>query len=163
MHEHRISYGPQGDSVKLAAHIADCLNLVKARDVRIEGNRVAFKGSLFRLVYKWDCWHHYVLAPFGYGEIEVEPQTDTICYSLSCVPHVVGSTALVAFWVAFVLLLESVGRDGANFKVPQILWFALLWAFLIGKIFFIHIPRFQSFVRYSLETAPQMLANIKDS
>ncbi|MHC4503361.1 MAG: hypothetical protein ACYTFI_08660, partial [Planctomycetota bacterium] len=74
----------------LMPHLAACLRRVRARHVTVDGNRITFKGGVFRFVTNWN-----VLVPFGTGELEFLPATREVRYRLSLAQLIIVVTVLV--------------------------------------------------------------------
>jgi hypothetical protein len=149
MYTGTIHVGEDLQSSALMPHLAECLRRARARDVTVDGNRIAFKGGLFRPVSNWN-----VLVPFGTGELEFLPTTREVRYRLSLAQLIVAATVTIGFLAVLMFCLpqsEGSGSPPAGF-VPVAL--ALLWVFLVGGNLLIGIERFRSFLRQSISTTP---------
>ena len=141
MHTRSVEYGSQVDSTQLGTHLVHCLSRANPLQVRVAGNRIFFKGGVFRWVSNWN-----VLIPFGHGEIEVDSDSHRVNYSLSYSQWLTLGTIFV-FLIGTFILFTSSKRD---------LWFLpLIWVWLVGINVVIGISRFEGFIRKCIETAPQ--------
>jgi hypothetical protein len=61
-----LQFGDDLDPFALPAYFAGVLQKVDAREVKVYGDRVEFKGGIFRLVSSWN-----ILVPFGSGMITI--------------------------------------------------------------------------------------------
>jgi hypothetical protein len=135
-----VKFSEEVDSAALPAHLANCLrDVIHARDVAIETNRVAFTGGL-RSENRWN-----VLVPFGFGEVTVDPGTRQILYRLSFRQMVVFVTLSLALLGIFSLLWQE----------PPLAFLAFGWTWLIGGNLALGVPRFRNFIRKTIATAPR--------
>jgi hypothetical protein len=146
MYERTMKYDARLDTVGLVAHIASRLRGVEARDVRVIGNRVLFKGGIFRWVSNTN-----VLVPFGHGEIEVDKQNHAIHYRLSYRQLLITTTAITG-GIAVVFLSFALALS--VFDPKMLLVVLLMWVWTVGGNLLIGLPRFKVFVRKAVETAP---------
>jgi hypothetical protein len=130
------------DQTMLAAHLADCLRQVDARMIEIDQNRVSFKGGAFRLVNNWN-----VLVPFGFGDLTINTTSRHISYRLSFRQLTLGATALVALGGVFLC---------ASHSWQGFVFLPVMWAWLVGGNLAIGLPRFESFIRRAIGTAPRL-------
>ena len=115
---------------------ADELRKVKGRDVRVEGDRVLFRGGMFRLVSNWN-----ILTQIDHGYIEVKSA---------------GGAVVVSYYISFkflviagtVLVLIFVGEAS-----PPVGLAVFVWLWLIGMNLLIVMVRFPRFVRRILQDA----------
>jgi hypothetical protein len=141
MYSGTISFGVGIDPQSLPAHLASCLRRVEARRVTIEDNRVTFRAGVFRLVGSWNA-----LVAFGFGDLTVDSSARQVRYRLSFRQLVVIATLLVGLMAASIL---------HTLPSHQSLWFVpFAWASLVGMNLAIGIPRFETFIRQSISTAP---------
>ena len=131
-----LQFGGNIDPFALPAYLAGVLQKVDAREVKVYGDRVEFKGGIFRLVSSWN-----IFVPFGSGIVTIRQVAYQVSYlQLVCV-------ATVAVGVMSLFILSSVG------------WLPLLviriaWLWLVGGNLLIGIPRFERFIRRALADGP---------
>ena len=130
------------DLTLLLTHLANCLNTVHGRAVRVESGRVTFQGGSL-----W-VWSWNVLGPFGSGDLTVDAVTRHVRYRVSVLQLVLLATILVG------IMAVSLVQESAPYQVLRCIPFA--WALLIGGNLAIGIPRLQSFVRRSINSAPRL-------
>jgi hypothetical protein len=130
------------DVSALPTHLAECLRGVDAKKVEIQGNCVAFRGGMFRLVGKWN-----VLVPFESGDLTVEASGCQIRYRLSVRQLVVFGTGAVV--IMTLLILKS------SMWQPLLL-VPLMWLWIVGGNLAIGIARFKNFIRRAAATAPHL-------
>jgi len=139
-----IYFGEDIDPDKLVSHLADCFHQESADEVIVDGNRVAFKAGMFRLVSNWNA-----LAGFRFGELIVDSQNRQVYYRLSFRQLVVMGTVMVSFMFAFSWLAHA----------WQILIFMpLMWLWIVGGNLAIGVVKFQRFVSRSIESSPRRAA-----
>ena len=133
----------------LTAHLAECLRRVHARQIRVEGNRVSFRGGCFRFVTNWN-----VLGPFGYGELEVDMVANEVRYRLSLAQLVIVVTVLVLFLGSLMLFLP-LPKEVVPFSKLAVFSFCLIgWVWFVGGNLLIGIARFTGFLRQSIAGVP---------
>jgi hypothetical protein len=137
-----IDFNQDIDSTVLPAHLANCLRNVHAGSVKTEANRVAFSGGAFRLVTNWN-----VLVPFGFGELTVDSSTLEIRYRLSF-RQLAISVSIAAGLMAAFFLFKALVAQFFTF-VP------IMWIWLVGFNLVIGVPRFETFIRKAIATAPR--------
>ena len=138
-----FDYDSGRDPAVLLAHIAEELRRVKGRDIAIAGNTLHFRGGMFRFfVTNWN-----LLNPFGFGSITVDPARAQVRYELSVRQTFAIATAFVA--------LTSVVMGRELWRQPFLLVvLALAWAFCVTSNLGVGIPRFNSFLRHAIDSAP---------
>ena len=141
MIEGSIYFGEETDSEKLASHLADCLHDADAKTVDLADGRASFKGGVFRMVSNWN-----VLAPFGSGEMRVNPTTRQVFYRLSVRELVAMGTVVVGLMTIFTLMSRA--------WQPAI-FMPIMWLWIVGGNLAIGTFRFERFVRRSIESAPR--------
>ena len=141
MIEGSIYFGEETDPEKLASHLADCLHDVDAKAVDLTDGHVAFKGGVFRMVSNWN-----VLAPFGSGEMRVDPVTRQVLYRLSARELVVVATAGIGIIATFVLFTQA---------WQPLVMMPFIWLWIVGGNLAIGTFRFERFVCRSIESAPR--------
>ncbi len=132
----------------LMPHLAECLRRVRARHITVDGNRITFKGGVFRFVSNWN-----VLSPFGTGELEFLPTTRQVRYRLSLAQCIIVGTVIGGFLAVLMLCVPHSEPPPEGF-VPVALVF---WVLLVGVSLLIGIGRFESFLGESISTAPKRL------
>jgi hypothetical protein len=137
-----VHFDPALDASVLPQHLANCLNDVSANDVEIRGNRVSFKGGLFRLVTSLN-----VLVPFGSGDLAVKSDTHEIRYCLSYQQFVVCSA--VGFIFASSILIFG-GFPGMS---SWVFLFPVLSLILPAVNISIGISRFENLLRSCVDAA----------
>jgi hypothetical protein len=135
-----LSLGSDTDAAALPTHLAECLRSVDARKVEIQGNRIAFRGGMFRLVSNWN-----VLGPFESGELTIDPSGKQIRYSLNVRQLVVVGTGAVVVMTLFILK-SSVWQP--------LLLVPLMWLWIVGGNLAIGMARFENFVRHAVSNGP---------
>lgn len=93
-----MDFDAQVDATALPAHLAGCLSSMGARGIKIVANRVAFTGGWFR-----GLANPNVLAPFGFGDLIVDPGSRQVRYRLSCRQLLIRATAMVVAAAAIIL------------------------------------------------------------
>ena len=144
-----IKFDSDRTPAELASHLAECLRHVHARQVVVDGNRVTFRGGMFRLVSNWN-----VLVAFGSGEIRVDPENRQIKYRLNVTQLIVVVTIMMSI-MALVMFSSSI--PAAERQLPKIIFSVIIligWIWLVGGNLVIGIVRFTSFLRRSLSEAP---------
>jgi hypothetical protein len=140
-----IAFDEGVDSSALPAHLASCLARVHAREVRVDSNSISFSGGLFRFVSNWN-----VLVQFGTGELKVETRVRRVGYRVSVRQLVFVSTALCA--LVSIPVIASCSWSGMAIV-------SFLWLWLVGGNLAIGVPRFRSFIRHCIESAPRLSDN----
>ena len=108
----------------------------QATNIRRKGDKVLFRGGIFRFVTTWN-----VLGPVWYGEIEVISGNPSIVrYKLSCVEMLVMATLMVILFVHFVYGSERGTQDTLLFSIA-------LWFWLYGMNYLIAAVRLPRFIR----------------
>jgi hypothetical protein len=138
-----LNFGGETDSTELPTHLANCLRSVQASAVRVEGSSVQFRGGVFRFVSSWN-----VLGPFGFGNLTVDANSRQVQYTLSLRQLFFVTTALTVFLAIFVLVEWP--SWGAVVFIP------LVWTWMFGGNLVNGIPRFETFLGHSIETAPRL-------
>ena len=144
-----IKFDSDRTAAELASHLAECLRHVNARQVIVDGNRVTFRGGMFRFVSNWN-----VLVAFGSGEIRVDPENRQIEYRLNAAQLITVVTIMISI-MALVMLGSSIpdaDRQLLGTVSPVII--AIGWAWLVGGNLVIGLVRFNAFLRRSLSVAP---------
>jgi hypothetical protein len=136
-----LQFGPDVDPSALPAYFASVLQKVDAREVKIYGDRVEFKGGIFRLVNSWN-----ILVPFGSGIVTIRPDIRQIAYQVSCLQLVFVAT--VALGIMSLFILSSAGWQ-------PLLVILIAWLWLVGGNLIVGIPRFERFIRRALVDAPR--------
>lgn len=114
------------------------LRIAGALDVRRSGNKVSFKGGLFRLVSRGN-----VLNNVGSGEIEIVPGSPAVVkYSFSCVQMLTFVTVLAGSLAVF---LFAIGAAVVAFILPIVIWLVMF-----GMNFLLASERLDAFVRHSV-------------
>jgi hypothetical protein len=112
------------------------LRAARALNVCRRGNKVSFRGGIFRLVSNWN-----VLVPVGSGEIEVVPGNPAaVRYRFSCVEMLTFVTVVASALGVF--LFTIAGISVAAFIFPIFIWFSMF-----GLNFLIASERLPAFVR----------------
>ncbi|MFO7908095.1 MAG: hypothetical protein R6U98_35970 [Pirellulaceae bacterium] len=134
------------ETSRLAAHLAECLRGVHARRVTVDGNRVLFRGGLFRFVDRWN-----VLVPFGAGELHIDTAARVVHYRLSFAQLMITVTLLVGFLGCLMFFLPL--PEGAGTFPPSLVaaFCAFAWVALVGGNAVIGLARFTTFLRRSIE------------
>ena len=135
-----LQFGDDLDSFGLPAHFAGVLQKVDAREVKVYGDRVEFKGGIFRLVSSWN-----ILVPFGSGIVTIRPELRQVTYQVSCLQLVCVATVAVVIMSLFIL--SSVGWQ-------PLLVIPIAWLWLVAGNLLIGIPRFERFIRRALADVP---------
>ena len=136
-----LQFGEDLDHFALPDYFSDVLQKVDARDIRVYGDRVEFKGGIFRLVNSWN-----ILVPFGSGIVIIRPGIRQVAYQVSCLQLVCFAT--VAVGIMSLLILSSVGWQ-------PLLVIPVLWLWVVGGNLLIGIPRFERFIRRALADGPR--------
>lgn len=142
MYTKTLDVGQNVDLSALPAHLATCLRRKSARDVKVDGKTVTFRGGGFRWVTNWN-----VLCPFGFGDLTVDSVNHQVQYRLSLRQLIVVGSLATGFMAA-VLLGNSVPQ---GLVLVPFIW---LW-FVCGNLA-IGLPRFLYFVRRSIASAPRV-------
>ena len=142
MYTRRLNFGDQVDMAVLPTHLANCLRGVEARAVKIEANRVRFRGGVFRVVSNWN-----VLCPFGFGDLTVHTNLHQVEYRLSVRELVLVGTTMTLSLTAFMLI------ESRSWHILAAIPFFWLW--LVGANLAIGFNRFKSFLQHAIETAPR--------
>lgn len=141
-----VDFDQEVDSSLLPAHLAGCLRNVDADVVEVRGNRVTFKGGMFRFVTNWN-----VLVPFGFGALAINSETREIRYCLSYRQLIIFSTTVAVVAAALVLTFSGLrGLSGGMLALP------LMWFFAVFINLTIGISRFESLLSSAIATAPRM-------
>jgi hypothetical protein len=135
-----LQFGDDLDSFALPAYLAGVLEKVDAREVKVYGDRVEFKGGIFRLVSSRN-----ILVPFGSGIVTIRPDIRQLHYQVSCLQLVCAATVAVGIMSLFVL--SSAGWQ-------PLLVIPIAWLWLVGGNLLIGIPRFERFIRRALAEVP---------
>ena len=103
----------------LLQRVEQKLRRARALDVRRDGNKVSFKGGLFRMASRRN-----VLSSVSSGEIEIVPGSPAVVrYRFSCVQWLVLMTALA---ITCGIFLFSIGAIWTGFIVPLIIWLLMI-------------------------------------
>lgn len=149
MHAGAIDFDVQTQPSMLTAHLADCLRRVYARNITVDGNRITFRGGVFRLVTNWN-----VLVPFGSGQLEVDTTARQVRYRLSVAQLVIVATGLVAF-IGSSMLVVPLPEEAGTFATPFVAMFCLIaWGWFVVGNLVIGVARFRGFLRRSVASAP---------
>jgi hypothetical protein len=132
------------DLAALPAYLGHHLRRVDASHVKIQGNRVAFTGGIFRLVNNWN-----VLVPFGSGDLTVDGNSHTIHYRVSVRQFIVVVTIMLILGSLFVVLTSSPWQT--------LLLMPLGWLWMVGANLIIGVARFERFVGRLIATAPRLV------
>jgi len=144
-----VDFGKEIDSSLLAAHVAARLRDIDANEVDVRPHRVTFKGGFFRFVTNWN-----ILVNFGFGDLEVDPDSHEVRYRLSYRQLVIYSA--IMFVVLCVFLLAFSGTRGMVSGIWTMLGLLLMW-FCIGFLnVTIGVWRFERFLGRAIATAPQV-------
>jgi hypothetical protein len=135
-----LQFGDDLDPFALPAYFAGVLQKVDAREVKVYGDRVEFKGGIFRLVSSWN-----ILVPFGSGMITIRPDIRQVAYHVSWLQLVCFATVAVGIMSLFIV--SSVGWQ-------PLLVIPIAWLWLVGGNLLIGIPRFERFIRRALADVP---------
>jgi hypothetical protein len=139
----QIAFDETVDVSALPDHLAESLRSVRARAVRVEGNRVLFKGGMFRLVAGLNT-----LNAFGRGILIIRPEHREVEYRLSVRQLVF--TATVAVSVAEIaIMLFSV-----PWQIRALPVFFGLW--IIAANFWIGGSGFRNLLSLALKMAPRL-------
>lgn len=142
MYTKTLDVGPDADLSPLPAHLAGCLRRKSAREVKIEGETVRFRGGAFRWVSNWN-----VLYPFGFGDFTVDSGNRRVQYRLSFRQLIVAGSLATGFMAAVL-----VGNS-----VPQgLVLVPLIWLWFVGGNLAIGLLHFRYFVRRSIASAPRV-------
>ena len=115
------------------------LRAARALDVRRSGNKVSFKGGIFRLVSSWN-----VLNGVDSGEIEIVPGSPAVVkYSFSCVQSLTFATVLAGSLAVFLFAIGGV-------SVVAVILPVIIWLVMFGMNFLITSERLAAFVRHSV-------------
>ena len=150
MHTGDVPFDDGVDLTVLPTHLAKCLRDVRAHAIEIEGSHIAFAGSVFRLVSKWN-----VLVPFGYGDLTVDAITRQVHYRLSSRQLVIPATVVSVGLAVFAIVGMTGSRD---WPWQPILAIPLIWVWIVGGNLAIGLWRFQRFLRRAVSTAPRQRA-----
>ena len=143
MYTKTVNFDGNVDLATLPAHLADCLRRLDARVVAVDQNRVSFTGGLFRLVSNWN-----LLVPFGFGDLTIDSSARSITYRLSFRQLVIAVTVMVGIMAGFISF--------ASRSWPGLAFIPVMWIWLVGGNLAIGIPRFEKFVRRTIETSPRL-------
>ena len=133
------TYG-SSDIPRILTKIRANLESIKARDIYLSGNKISFRGGVFRLVSNWN-----VLSPVGSGEIEIIPGSPPVLkYSFSTVQILVIVTLMVLF--TFGSMIQTIPIKLETFLFPIL---AFLWLF--GINYLVAAFRLPRFVRRSVD------------
>lgn len=138
-----VDFDLELDPTVLPLHLGDCLRQKHASTVEVSGNHVEFTAGMFRLVSNWN-----VLVPFGFGDLAVDPKNRQVRYSVSFRQLTILATGMVGLMAAFILF-------GSPSEFPLV-FIPIMWAWFVGGNLLIGVPRFQSFLRRSISTAPRV-------
>jgi hypothetical protein len=136
-----LHFGDDLDPSALPAYFASVFQSVDARDVKVCGDSVEFKGGMFRLVGSWN-----ILVPFGSGIVTIHPDIRQVQYQGSC--HHLVFVVTVAVGIMSLFIVSSVGRWQPLLVIP------IAWLWGVGGNLIIGIPRFERFIRRALADAP---------
>ena len=136
-----LASDPSSDFSRLAKEIVESLEREKAKNLETTDNRITFTGGVFRLVSNWN-----VLVPITRGEIEIDGEHHCIHYNISFSQLIVIGSFMVAFIAAFAV------SSGAP-KMVLILALPFIWFWLVGMNLIIGIPRFNSFMKRTVQSA----------
>jgi hypothetical protein len=136
------------DPTLLPAHLAECLRGVDASAVEVSGNRVTFKGGVFRFVTNWN-----VLVPFGFGDLTVDSQSGEVRYRLSCRQLFIFLIVMTVVLTATLLVLAG----GSQEMSRSMLTLPLIFIGLIFLNLAIRTWDFRRFLRRSIVTAPRLI------
>jgi hypothetical protein len=135
-----LQFGDDLDPFALPAYLTGVLQKVDAREVKVYGDRVEFKGGIFRLVSSWN-----ILVPFGSGIVTIRSDIRQIAYQLSCLQLVCVATIAVGIMSLFIL---------ASAGWQPLLVVPITWLWLVGGNLLIGIPRFERFIGRALADVP---------
>jgi hypothetical protein len=136
-----IYFGEETDPDKLVSHLADCLHQESADEVNVDGNRIAYKAGMFRMVGSWNP-----LVPFESGELAVDLANRQVHYRVSFRQLVVVSTVVVSLFA---------GLLSFSLVWQPLIFMPLMWLWIIGGNLAIGAVKFQRFVRRSIESSPR--------
>jgi len=101
--------------------VAAELEIIKAKDVLVRDNRVAFSGSMLRSVSNWN-----MLVPVTRGHIKVNVTGDSVkvIYNLNFKHFLVTISALILIGCSFIAFLDSTVPIGTRIGlfIPALLW-----------------------------------------
>jgi hypothetical protein len=116
------------------------LESVKARHISLSGNKISFRGGVFRFVSNWN-----VLCPVGSGVIEVIPGTPPVLrYHFSCLEMLVVVSLMVLFLGLFLAQRSPIVLELFLFPV-------LAWLWLFGMNYLTAAIRLPRFVRRAVD------------
>jgi hypothetical protein len=129
---------------ELPQHLLQSLRGVEAESLTLKGNRLTFRGGVFRPVSSGN-----VLAPFGSGSLIVEGESHQLRYEVSFLQFI----SVVSAYLLVVALLFLFSH------LLQFLWLVLLGVILVsvGNLA-LGIYRFSTFLFLSLASAPRQTA-----
>jgi hypothetical protein len=135
-----VEFESEVDAAHLPAQLAESLRRVKANNVTVQGNCVTFKAGGFRWVTNWN-----VLVPFGFGDLSVDAEQRCVRYRQS----------LRQMGIAVAVQTIFLGVMAAKAGLDLFLLAPLAWAILMGANLAIALPRFQFFLRRTIQRAPR--------
>lgn len=125
----------QSEDINLTlSRVEQELVAVRASDVLRTGNKITFRGGIFRFVSNWN-----ILVPIGYGEIEILPAS--VKYEFSCAQMLVLTTLMAGVMGMFMLSSVPV------FSTFSLVAPLLMWLWLFGMNYLIAVVRLPAFVR----------------
>ncbi len=138
-----------GDKVltsQLPTHLAACLRDAGAWGAVVQGDRVVFTGSGMGPVFslRWPA-----LAPFGCGQLQVDPASRQLRYSLRLGHRIALGFAVVGAMAAF-------GFATGMPKFMMIVFLPIAWMWIVCAPVWIGSRVFRRFLHHAISQAPRV-------
>lgn len=140
-----VGFGEDVVASVLPAHLAACLRNVGAWNVIVDGDSLRFTGSAIGAPFGP---MRNALAPFGCGELDVDPKVREVRYHLRLVPLIALATASVCC-LGLLLLAVHVPVVGIGLALP------IVWTLIVGSNLAFGVVVFTGFLRRSISSAPK--------
>ena len=129
----------------LPTHLAACLRNVGAWNVIVDGHYLSVSGSAIGAAFGP---MRNALAPFGCGELEVDPKVREVRYRLRLVPLIAFATVSVCC-LGLLLLAVRVPAVGIFLALP------IVWMLIVGGNLSFGVLAFTGFLHRSITSAPR--------
>lgn len=146
MYRGTVGFGEDVTASVLSTHLAACLRDVGAWKAIVDCDRVTFAGSAMGTAFGS---MRNVLAPFGSGELEIDPVARKIRYRLRVVHLLAIGTVAVCCQGAILLAVHFP-------PVGIVLFLPFAWALVVGGSLSFGIHSFTGFLQRSISSAPKV-------